>query len=201
VKKDLKKKAFALSVFTVSYNIIEGIVSIIAGVLSNSIALKGFGIDSFVESISGAVMIWRFKKRSAISEDEEERIEKIAQKLVAISFFILSAYILYESITKLYNNDIVEPSILGLVIIIMSIIVMPVLFYLKHKTGKSIGSKSLIADAKETLACLFLSIAVLLGILMNLFFGFWQADPIAAILIAIYLVFEGIRTLREEDSD
>jgi cation diffusion facilitator family transporter len=195
--ENLRKKAFILSVFTVSYNIIEGILSIIAGVMSNSIALKGFGIDSFVESISGAVMIWRFKKRGVITEEEEEKVEKVAQKLVAISFFILSAYILYESIAKLYFKDITEPSLFGLIIIIMSIIIMPILFYLKHKTGKSLGSKSLIADAKETLACLFLSAAVLLGILLNFFFSFWQADPIVAIVIAAYLVFEGIRTLRE----
>ncbi len=195
--QNLRKKAFILSIFTVSYNIFEGIVSIIAGVLSNSIALKGFGIDSFIESISGAVMIWRFRKQDEITDEEEERIERIAQNLVAVSFFILSTYILYESISKLYFKDITEPSILGLIIIILSIIVMPVLFYLKHKTGKSLDSKSLIADSKETLACLFLSIAVLLGILLNFFFGFWQADPIAAILIAIYLIIEGIRTLRE----
>ncbi len=195
--QNLRKKAFILSIFTVSYNIFEGIVSIIAGVLSNSIALKGFGIDSFIESISGAVMIWRFRKQDKITDEEEERIERIAQNLVAVSFFILSTYILYESISKLYFKDITEPSILGLIIIILSIIVMPVLFYLKHKTGKSLDSKSLIADSKETLACLFLSIAVLLGILLNFFFGFWQADPIAAILIAIYLIIEGIRTLRE----
>ena len=195
--QNLRKKAFILSVFTVCYNIFEGIISIIAGVLSNSIALKGFGIDSFIESISGAVMIWRFKSRDKISEEEEERVERIAQKLVAISFFILSAYILYESISKLYFKEITKPSILGLIIILMSIIVMPVLFYLKHKTGKSLGSRSLIADSKETLACLFLSVAVLLGILLNFFLGFWQADPIAAIIIVIYLVFEGIRILRE----
>jgi cation diffusion facilitator family transporter len=197
MEKNLKKKAFILSVFTVSYNIIEGIISIIAGALSNSIALKGFGIDSFVESISGAVMIWRFKKRDIITKEEEERVERVAQKLVAISFFILSVYILYESISKLYFKDISEPSLLGLIVIIMSIIVMPVLFYLKNKTGKTIGSKSLIADSKETLACLFLSVAVLLGILLNFFFGFWQADPIAAIIISVYLILEGIRTLRE----
>ena len=194
---NLRKKAFILSVFTVCYNIFEGAISIVAGILSNSVALKGFGIDSFIESISGAVMIWRFKKQDRITSEEEERVERIAQKLVAISFFILSAYILYESVSKLYFKEITEPSVLGLIIIIMSIITMPVLYYLKNKTGKSLGSKSLVADAKETLACLFLSIAVLLGILLNFFFGFWQADPIAAILIAVYLIVEGIRTLRE----
>ena len=159
--KDLRKKAFVLSVFTLVYNIFEGVASIIAGFLSKSIALKGFGIDSFVESISGAVMIWRFRKQGKITEEEEEKVEKIAQRLVAISFFILSAYILYESIYKLYFKEVTEPSIPGLIIIIMSVIIMPVLFYLKYKTGRSLGSKSLIADSKETLACLFLSVAVL----------------------------------------
>ena len=194
---NLRKKAFILSVFTVCYNIVEGIVSVLAGVLSNSIALTGFGIDSFIESISGAVMIWRFKKLDKINEEEEERIEKIAQRLVAVSFFILSAYILYESITKLYLKEVTEPSIPGLIIIIMSIIIMPVLFYLKYRTGILLGSKSLVADSKETLACLFLSVAVFLGIMLNFFYGFWQADPIIAIIIAIYLVVEGIRTLKE----
>lgn len=195
--QNLRKKAFILSIFTVCYNIIEGIVSIIAGVLSNSISLKGFGIDSFIESISGAMMIWRFKKFDKITKEEEEKVEKIAQRLVAISFFILSVYILYESISKLYFKEITKPSKLGLIIILMSIIVMPILFYFKYKTGRSLGSKSLIADSKETLACIFLSAAVLFGITLNFFFGFWQADPIAGILIAIYLIIEGIKALRE----
>jgi len=194
---NLKKKAFMLAVFTVAYNILEGAASIIAGVLSNSIALEGFGMDSIVETISGAVMVWRFRKGGRITKEEEERIEKIAQRLVAISFFILSAYILYESVSKLYFKEITEPSIPGLIIIILSIIIMPVLYYYKNKIGRLIGSRSLIADAKETLACLFLSVAVLLGISMNYFFGFWQADPVAAIVIALYLIIEGIRTLRE----
>ena len=197
MNQNLRKKAFILSVFTVCYNIIEGVISILAGVFSNSISLAGFGIDSFIESISGAVMIWRFKKLDRITEEEEEKVEKIAQRFVAISFFILSVYILYESITRIYFKEITEPSMPGLIIIIMSIIIMPILFYLKYRTGRLLGSKSLVADSKETLACLFLSIAVLLGILLNFFYGFWQADPIAAIVIAVYLIVEGIRTLRE----
>jgi cation diffusion facilitator family transporter len=197
MRKRLQKRAFTLSVFTVAYNILEGIVSIIAGVISNSIALKGFGIDSFVESISGAVMIWRFRKYDSITEDEEERVEKIAGRLVAVSFFILSAYIIYESISKLVLSEASEPSLLGLIIVIASLIVMPVLFFMKNRAGKAIGSKSLIADSKETLACLFLSVAVLLGIGLNYLFGFWQADPIAGLLIAVYLIVEGIRTLKE----
>lgn len=195
--ENLRKKAFILSIVTVGYNIFEGIVSITAGILSNSIALKGFGIDSFIESISGAVMIWRFRKYKKITRDEEEKVEKIAQRLVAISFFILSAYILYESISKLYFKEKVEPSILGFVIIVMSIIFMPILFYFKYKTGVLLKSKSLIADSKETLACLFLSTAVLIGIILNFFFGFWQADPIIGIVISLYLIREGIFILKE----
>jgi len=192
-----KKRALVLSYFTVGYNIFEGVVSIIAGVLAKSIALEGFGMDSFVESLSGSIMIWRFKKYGKISRDEEERVEKRAAKLVAISFFILAAYVLYESIKKLYSREIPDPSVIGLIIVILSIIVMPVLFYLKYRTGVLIKSKSLIADSKETLACVLLSFAVLFGIGLNYLYGFWQADPIAGILIAGYLIKEGFYTLKE----
>lgn len=192
-----KKRALVLSYFTVGYNIFEGVVSIIAGVLAKSIALEGFGMDSFVESLSGLIMIWRFKKYGKISRDEEERVEKRAAKLVAISFFILAAYVLYESIKKLYSGEIPDPSVIGLIIVILSIIVMPVLFYLKYRTGVLIKSKSLIADSKETLTCVLLSFAVLFGVGLNYLYGFWQADPIAGILIAVYLIKEGFYTLKE----
>lgn len=192
-----KKRALILSYFTVGYNILEGAFSIIAGVLANSIALEGFGLDSFVESLSGSIMIWRFKKYGKISRDEEERVEKRAVRLVAVSFFILAVYVLYESIRKLYFREIPDPSVIGLVIVILSIIIMPILFYLKYRTGVLIKSKSLIADSKETLACVLLSFAVLFGIGLNYLYGFWQADPIAGILIAGYLIKEGFYTLKE----
>ena len=111
MKVDYYKKALWLSYFTVLYNIIEFIVSIIAGYLAGSIALIGFGSDSFVESLSGSIMIWRFKKHGKISEKEEEKIEKRATKLVAITFFILGFYILFESVRKLYFLEKPESSI------------------------------------------------------------------------------------------
>src|SRR3990170_4921602 len=122
----LHKKALSLSYFTVGYNILEGIVSIFAGLLAGSIALVGFGLDSFVESLSGSVMIWRFRKYGTISKEEEEKVEKKAIRLIAYTFFILGAYILYESVKKLYFHEIPEPSLLGIIIAIISIIVMPV---------------------------------------------------------------------------
>lgn len=197
---ELNRRALLLSYFTVVYNILEGIVSIFAGLLAGgSIALIGFGMDSFVESLSGSVMIWRFRKYGKISEEEEEKVERRATKLIAYTFFILGAYILYESVKKLYLHEPSEPSLLGIIIAIVSIIVMPVLFYAKYKTGKSIGSRSLVADSKETLACVFLSAALLIGLGINYLYGLWQADPIVGLIIVILLVKEGYSTLTEEE--
>jgi divalent metal cation (Fe/Co/Zn/Cd) transporter len=193
----LYKKALSLSYFTVGYNISEGVVSIAAGLLADSIALIGFGLDSFVESLSGSVMIWRLRKHGKISEEEEEKVEKKAVRFVAYTFFILGAYVLYESVEKLYLHETPNPSLLGIFIALISIIVMPILFYLKYRTGKSMGSKSLVADSKETLACIFLSGALLIGLGLNYLHGFWQADPIVGLVVVIYLGKEGYTTLKE----
>ncbi|MBE0521046.1 MAG: cation transporter [Candidatus Methanoperedenaceae archaeon] len=195
----LHKKALVLSYITVAYNIIEGIVSIIAGSIAGSAALVGFGLDSFVESLSGSIMIWRFRQHSKISREEEERLEKKAVKLVAYTFFILAAYVFYESATKLFNSEIPQPSIIGIIIAVISIIAMPVLFFMKYRTGRSLNSKSLVADSKQTLACLFLSVALLFGLSLNYLYGFWQADPVVGLLISGYLVKEGYSTIREEE--
>lgn len=194
----LHKKALHLSYFTVGYNILEGVVSIIAGFFAGSIALIGFGLDSFVESLSGSVMIWRFGKHGKISEEEEEKIEKKAIKLVAYAFFVLAFYILYESLKKLYLHEIPEPSIFGIVITIVSLIVMPFLAHEKYKTGKELKTKSLVADSKQTVACVLLSFTVLIGLGMNYLFGIWQADPIAGLIIVAFLVKEGYEALKEE---
>ena len=187
----LHYKALRLSYFTVGYNIIECIVSIIAGFIAGSTALLGFGSDSLVESLSGTIMIWRFRKHGTISKEKEDEIEKKATFFVGITFFIFGIYILFESIRKLILIEKPEPSIVGIIIAIASIIVMPILFYVKHKTGKSIGSKSLIADSKQTLACVFMSVSLLIGLSLNYLFGFWQADPIVGLIIVAFLFKEG----------
>jgi cation diffusion facilitator family transporter len=199
---NLNKKALLLSYFTVFYNIIEGIVSIIAGIMANgSIALIGFGLDSFIESLSGGIMIWRFRKHGKISEEEEEKAEKTATKLVGITFFILGAYVLYESVKKIWLREIPEPSLFGIIIAIVSIIVMPILFIAKLRTGKALNSNSLIADSKETLACVFLSVALLIGLGLNYLFGLWQADPIVGLIIVAFLLKEGIEIIKGEDEE
>ncbi len=192
------RKAILLSYFTLGYNILEGIASIFAGSSTGSIALVGFGLDSFIESFSGGVMIWRFRKHGKLSEIEEEKIERKAAKLVAYTFFVLGAYVLYESVRKLWLHEAVNTSLLGIIIAIISLMVMPVLFYLKYKTGKSINSIGLMADSKQTLACMFMSAALLIGLGLNYLYGFWRADPIAGLIIAIFLLREGYDTLKEE---
>lgn len=144
-------------------------------------------------------MIWRFRKNGKISIDEEKKIEKKATRFVAYTFFILGAYIVYESVSKLYFNEKPEPSLIGIIIAAVSIIAMPVLFYSKYMTGKAIGSKALIADSKETLACMFMSVALLSGLVLNYLYGYWQADPIVGMIIFVFLFKEGVELLREEE--
>ncbi len=197
MNSSLHKKALSLSYFTVGYNVLEGIVSIIVGLLAGSIALVGFGLDSFVESLSGSVMIWRFRKHEKMTEEEEERVELKATRLIAYTFFILGFYVLYESVKNLCFHEIPYPSLLGIIIAIVSIIVMPVLFYIKYQTGRSLNSKSLVADSKQTLACALLSVALLIGLGTNYLYGLWWADPIVGLIIVIFLIKEGYATLKE----
>ncbi|MDD1763238.1 MAG: cation transporter [Methanobacteriaceae archaeon] len=198
MKTKLKRRALLLSYFTVLYNIAEGILSILAGLWAGSVSLVGFGLDSAVESISAMIMVWRFKKDD-MDPDEEETVEERALNYVGYTFFVLGFYVLYESVSKLYRAEIPEPSLLGIIIALASIIVMPFLFYLKYRTGKDLKSKSLIADSKETLSCFFLSIALLTGLLLNYFWGIWQADPIIGLLISVYLLREGYEILFDKD--
>ena len=195
----LHSKALRLSYFTVGYNIIECIVSIIAGFIAGSTALLGFGSDSLVESLSGTIMMWRFRKHGIISKKKEDEIEKKATFLVGITFFIFGIYILFESLRKFIIVEKPEPSIIGIIIAIASIIVMPILFYLKYKTGKDIGSKSLIADSKQTLACLFMSVSLLIGLGLNYLFGLWQADPIVGLIIVAFLFKQGYEIIFENE--
>ncbi|NOR54225.1 MAG: hypothetical protein GQ536_09085 [Candidatus Aminicenantes bacterium] len=191
------RKGLFLEYFTVGYNIIEAFVSIVFGSIANSIALIGFGLDSVVESLSGFVLIWRLRQNGKIPEAEEERIEKKATRIVALTFFVLGFYVLFQSLKKLIGKEIADPSLPGIIIAIVSMLIMPVLTWQKYRTGKQIRSRALIADSKETLACAFLSVALLLGLGSNYLFGFWQADPIAGLIIVIFLFREGLEGWKE----
>ena len=195
-KEELSRQALALSCFTVGYNVIEGVLSILAGGLASSVALVAFGFDSFMESLSGGVMIWRFSQ-TRLTAEQEARVEARAVKLVGWSFFVLAAYILFEAVKKLVTRELPEPSLFGIIIAATSLVVMPVLYVVKRRTGKRLGSRSLIADSKQTLACTFMSFALLLGLLANRLLGFWQADPVVGLVIGAWLVREGVEALKE----
>ena len=197
----LYKKGLRLEYFTVGYNILEAVAAIAFGSLANSIALIGFGLDSVVESLSGLILIWRLRQHGRISAEAEERIERKAARLVAVTFFALGIYILYESIDKLVVGEVSEPSLPGIVIAGLSLIIMPVLIGLKYRIGKLIGSRALIADAKQALACAFLSVALLLGLGANYLFGFWQADPIVGMVIVVFLFREGWAGWKETNEE
>lgn len=194
---DLRKKALLLSYFTIGYNVVECVLALVAGYLAGSIALVGFGLDSLVESLSGGVMIWRFAG-TGLSPEEEARLERKAVRLVGYTFFILAAYVLYESLEKLLLAEPPAPSLLGLGIALVSMIIMPAVFYLKYRTGEALGSASLMADSKQTLACALLSVGLLIGLGLNYFFGIWQADPAMGLVIVIFLLKEGRQALKEE---
>jgi len=193
----LYKKGLRLEYFSTVYNILEAIVSIAFGSIANSIALIGFGLDSIIESLSGLVLIWRLRQHGKIPKAAEERLEKRATKFVALTFFILGTYILFQSVKKLVFAEIPDPSLPGIIIAMASIMAMPLLARQKYKTGKQINSKALVADSKETLACAFLSVALLLGLGANYLFGLWRADPIVGLIIVIFLFREGWKGWKE----
>jgi divalent metal cation (Fe/Co/Zn/Cd) transporter len=195
----LYKRGLLLEYFTIGYNVIEAIISIAFGSMANSIALVGFGLDSIVESLSGLVLIWRLRQHRKITEEEEEKVEKKAMKFIAITFLILALYVLFQSIKKLIFQEIPDPSLPGIIIAIVSTLVMPILSLQKYRIGKKINSKALIADSKETLACFFLSLALLLGLGLNYLLDFWQADPIVGIIIVVFLLREGITSWKESN--
>jgi len=194
--KKYRKKALWLSYLTVGYNVVEGIAAVIVGTITRSSALVGFGLDSFIESLSGSVMIWRFSKER--TEAEEERVEQIAIKLVAYTFFILGAYILFDAGKQLIQQEVPEKSLFGIVVAVLSLLIMPALMLAKYRVGKQIGSKSLVADSKQTLACVFMSVTLLLGVGLNYLFGIWWADPAAGLIIAVMLLYEGKEALEHE---
>lgn len=189
-----RQEAIRLEYFTVAYNLLEAAASIFFGTAALSVALIGFGLDSIVESLSGLILIWRLRDHGNMSQEKEKRTERRAERFVSVTFFILGIYILYESINHLVTHEIAQPSLAGIIIALLSVIIMPVLAWRKRVIGTVIGSRALMADAKETTACALLSVALLAGLLANYRFGFWQADPLIGIVIVLYLFHEGYAT-------
>ena len=193
----LRRRALILAWFSLGYNAVECLASVIAGAMARSPALIGFAFDSLIESLSSGVIVWRFRQYGRVSPEEDERLEARAVQVVGWTFFIVAAYVLYESVEKLYSREAPAPSLLGIIIAAASLVVMPVLSWAKLRAARPLGSASLMADAKQTLACAGLSGALLAGLGLNYLAGLWWADPVAGLVIVAFLVYEGFETLRE----
>src|ERR1700687_1123406 len=179
-----------LEYFTVAWNAIEGLVAVATGVIAGSIALVGFGIDSFIEVTSGSVLLWRMSVDADVQRRELN--EKRALRVVGICFLGLAAYIAYESAVDLWSRRAPEDSVPGIVLACVSLVVMPVLSRAKRKVGRALGSAAMHADAKQTEFCTYLSAILLAGLLLHAFLGLWWADPVAALIMVPIIAKEGI---------
>jgi divalent metal cation (Fe/Co/Zn/Cd) transporter len=192
------RRALYLTAFTVGWNVLEGLVAIGAGVVAGSIALVGFGVDSFIEVLSGLVMLWRLRAEASGRLPNEEA-ERRAIKAIALTFFVLAAYVAVESARDLLAGEPVEASPVGLALTAVSLVVMPVLAYQKRRLARAMGSGSLAADATETQLCVWLSATVFVGLAANALWGWWWADAVAALGIAAIAVREGRAAWTKED--
>jgi len=190
----LRQRAIRLEYFTVGWNILEAVVALLAGGATSSIALVGFGLDSIIETMSGVTLLWRFRQRRG----EEARAESRAVKVVAATFFALASYVGFEAASDLWLRHAPHFSLPGLFLAALSLLIMPFLGVAKRRLAVQLKSPALAADGMETLLCAYLSGTLLLGLGANGLFGWWWADPVAGLVIAGFMVREGLETWRGE---
>lgn len=175
---------------TITYNVIEAIIALAEGTRVSSSALIGFGLDSVVEVASAAAVAWQFSAR------DPQRREKAALRFIAFSFFALGAYVAVDSVLALTGRGEAAPSLVGIVLAALSLVIMPVLSLAQRRAGREFGSTSAVADSKQTLLCTYLSAILLAGLLLNSVLGWLWADPVAALGIAVIAVREGVDAWR-----
>jgi divalent metal cation (Fe/Co/Zn/Cd) transporter len=181
----LARRIRLLVAATIGYNLIEAVVAVGAGAAADSTALIGFGLDSVIEVASAAAVAWQFAGR-----DPEAR-ERTALRIIAISFLALAAYVTVESVRALLGQGEAGHSTVGVVLAAVSLAVMPGLSYAQRRAGRELGSRTAVADSKQTLLCTYLSAVLLVGLALNGLFGWTWADPVAALVIAAVAVKEG----------
>jgi divalent metal cation (Fe/Co/Zn/Cd) transporter len=186
----LRRRIRWLVAATITYNVIEAVVAISAGTIADSTALIGFGLDSLIEVSSAAAVAWQF------AGPDPERRERVALRVIAWSFFALAAYVTVEALRTLIGADRPDHSPVGIALVAISVVVMPLLSWAQRRAGREYGSASAVADSKQTLLCTYLSAAVLVGLVLNSVLGWWWADPIVALGLAVVAVREGREALR-----
>lgn len=192
--------ALWLVVVTMAYNVVEAGIAVTSGILAGSIALVGFGLDSVIELAAAGALLWRLTVEArGAGHEAVERSERRVGRFIGVTFLVLAAYVLVVALVALVTGDQPGESIIGIVLAAASLVVMPLVAWGKLRAAAVIGSASLRAEAKETLACAYLSLALLLGLVANAAAGLWWADPAAALLMVPWLVREGIEGLRGEE--
>ena len=195
-RKEHLRHGRKLEYFTIGWNMVEAGVAIGAGWFAGSIALVGFGVDSLIESLSGSVLLWRLS-----SPTHDESREKIALKLVGISFLILAAYVAFDAIKSLLVYEPPQTSLVGIGLSVASLIIMPLLARAKRLSASNLGSRAMKADSRQTYLCAYLSAILLGGLALNALFRWWWADPVAALIMVPIIAREGFEGLRGEVCD
>ena len=185
-----------LEYFTIAWNVVEGLLAIALGAIAGSISLVGFGLDSFIEVMSGAALLWRVSVDA--DEGRRELNERRALRMVGVCFLLLALYITYESVTDLWLKQAPEHSVPGIILACVSLAVMPILSRAKRKVGRELNSVAMQADAKQTDFCVYLSAILVSGLVLNALFNFWWADPVGALVMVPLIAREGTEALRGE---
>ena len=195
----LKKKALILVWVGEIWNIFEATIAIWAAIIAGSVALLAFGLDSIIELFAGAVMIWRFWKER---QDAEGKKEKTALRFIGVTFFLLAAFIIFQSIATLIGYfSQPRDSIVGVFITISSAVLMTILFVYKTRIAKRIGSRALRAEAYQSLICDLQDLIVLVGLGLNILLGLWWADPVMALALVPFLIREGLESYEDEEDE
>jgi divalent metal cation (Fe/Co/Zn/Cd) transporter len=193
-RTDQIRRGERLEYFTILWNSVEGLLSVGAGIAAGSIALVGFGLDSFIEVISGSALLWGMKA----DQDEEQRecAERISLRVVGLCFLILAAYVAIDSIHSLLHKSGPERSVLGIAIGVAALFVMPLLAWAKRTVGRAIRSPAMVADSQQAQFCTYLSAILVAGLLLNFFLGWWWSDSVAALVMVPIIANEGLEAVK-----
>jgi cation diffusion facilitator family transporter len=193
---DVVRRGVLLSYLTIGYNCAEAVIALAAGLVSGSVALTSFGADSVIEVTAGGVALWRLRVDHAHAG--RERAERMAHRIIGWCFLALALYVVLESAHSLWNRERPDRSVVGLLLLVASIIVMPLLARAKRRVAEQMGSSSLKAEATQTALCAYLSVIALVGVGLNAAVGWWWADPVAALCMVPIIVKEGLEGIRGE---
>lgn len=187
---------------TLAYNVVEAGIALASGVAADSIALVGFGLDSGIEVAAAGVLLWRLSLETrGVDRETLARAERRVHRFVGATFLALAAYVSAQAALTLWTRDAPQESLVGIALACASLVVMPAVAVAKLRAAREIGSSALRAEAKETLACSYLSFALLLGLVANAAGGLWWADPLAALAMVPWLIREGLEGIRGESCE